>query len=108
MPNKHDFSTLYGHGETEVHPKGWTKLAVEHGYGYLGSQLNFYWRVKDTQHTFRIPLQQLNELTQGKYESHFEYVLENFREEYLSWAAGGFQAEWMVEYHREYRNFIEI
>lgn len=108
MPFHQDFSELYGRGELEVRPLGWTDLTIEYGYGYISQQLNFYWRVKGTEHTFRIALQLLNEHSKGKYEEHIEYVLENFRQEYLSWAAQGFQADWMVEYHREYRNFIEI
>ena len=108
MPNRQDFSSLYGNGELEVAPAGWTPLTIEYAYGYLVNQQNFFWRVKGTEHTFSIPVLLLNELSKGNYESHIEYVLENFREEYLSWAATGFSAEWMVEYHREYRNHIEI
>jgi hypothetical protein len=108
MPFHYDFSKLYGHGELKTQPNGWTELIIEYGYGRIASQPNFYWRVKGSQHTFRIPLVILNEQSKGKYEEHIRYVLENFRLEYLSWAAQGFPQEWMVEYHREYRNFIEI
>lgn len=108
MPNRQDFTSLYGQSSFEIAPAGWVPLTVEYAYGYLVDQQNFFWRVKGTEHTFSIPVLLLNQLSKGNYESHIEYVLENFREEYLSWAAGGFIAEWMVEYHREYRNYIEI
>lgn len=108
MPFHQDFTELYSHNELDVHPVGWTKMVIEYGYGYIASQQNFYWRVKGTQHTFRLPVYILNEHSKGNYEEHIEYVLENFRHEYLSWAAQGFPAEWMVEYHKEYKNFIEI
>jgi hypothetical protein len=108
MPYHHVFSNLIGRGEIKVSPVGWTNLSIEYGYGYIGMQQNFYWRVKGSEHTFHIPLQTLNELSKGDYESHIEYVLENFRREYLSWAATGFSEEWMREYHNEFKNFIEI
>ena len=108
MPFHQDFDDLYGRGEISVRPNGWTPLVVEYGYGNISQQKNFYWRVKGTQHTFRISYQSLNELSHGDYGNHIEYALENFRQEYLSWAAGGFTEEWMVEYHQEYRNYLEI
>jgi hypothetical protein len=108
MPFHQDFSELYSIGEINVHPYGWKKLVIEYGYGYVGDVQNFFWRVKETRHTFRIPLVTLNEMSKGNYEEHIQYVLENFRQEYLSWAAQGFPVEWMVEYHHEYKNFLEI
>ena len=108
MPYYADFSRLYGRGDLQVRPKGWTKLTIEYGYGNVGNILNFFWRVQGTQHTFRIPLQTINQDSQGDYEKHIESFLEGFREEYLSWVAQGFKEEWMVEYHKEYRNYLEI
>lgn len=108
MPYRHDFSELYGRGEIEVKPNGWIPLTIEFGYAYLGSVPNLYWRVKETEHTFRIPVNTLNEISKGDYEGHIEHILENFRQEYLAWAASGFQVEWMREYHREYRKHIKI
>lgn len=108
MPNRQDFSNLYGKGEIPVKPNGWTPLTIDFAYGYVGNLPNFYWRVKGTEHTFRIPVNQLNELSKGDYERHIKEFLESFRQEYLGWAGGGFQEEWMREYHREYRNCIQI
>ena len=108
MPFHQNFDELYGRGEIKVRPNGWEDLIIEYGYGDISNNQNFYWRIKGSKHTFRILLQLLNEHTKGKYEQHVEYVLENFREEYLSWAAQGFPEEWMVEYHKEYRNFIQF
>ena len=108
MPFRQNFDDLYGLGTMEVQPSGWIKLTIEYGYGFISRQQNFYWRVEGTEHTFRISLQTLNEHSKGNYEEHIEYVLENFRSEYLSWAAQGFPESWMVEYHFEYRNFVEI
>jgi len=108
MPFHKDFSQLWGHGELKVFPKKWKECTVEYGYGYVGTLINVFWRIKGTQHTFRIPLLQLDEISKGDYESHIERFLEIFREDYLSWAAQGFSEEWMRDYHKEYRNYIEI
>jgi uncharacterized protein YbcI len=48
------------------------------------------------------------ELTQGNYDEHISEFLSEFRKEYLGWATNGFQAEWMRDYHQEYRNFIQL
>jgi hypothetical protein len=109
MPFHQDFSSLYSVGELTTHPNGWIDdLIIEYGYGRISHQINFYWRVKGTNHTFRLPLNILNEHSKGNYDDHIKYVLENFRLEYLSWAAQGFPQDWMVEYHKEYRNFIQL
>ena len=108
MPFNKDFEELWGRGELQVHPKKWKSATIEYGYGYVGTLLNMFWRVKDTKHTFRIPVNQLNLHSQGDYEKHVESFLEIFREDYLSWVAQGLSEEWMRDYHREYRNYIEL
>ena len=108
MPFHKDFNELWGQGEMKVAPKKWKPLTVEYGYGYVGTLINMFWRVKGTKHTFRVPLNQLNEVSKGDYENHIEQFLEVFREDYLSWVAQGLSEEWMRDYHREYRNIIEL
>ncbi len=108
MPYHADFNSFYGRSEFDIKPTGWEKLTIEFGYSYLGEILQYFWRVKGTQHTFRIPVQTINELSRGDYPGHVKQILENFRDEYLSWAAQGFYEDWMVEYHKEYRNFIHL
>lgn len=108
MPYIHDFSTLKGKGEIEVSPSGWQPLIIEYGYDYVSTQLNFFWRVKNTQHTFRISVQLLNQETGGDYGKHIKEFLETFREEYISWITQGFPADWMREYHEQYRDYIQI
>ncbi len=108
MPYIHDFSTLTSKGEINVSPRGWQPVTIEYGYGYIGQQINFYWRIKNTTHTFRISLQLLNQESGGNYAKHIEEFLEEFRKEYISWIAQGFPAEWMYEYHQQYRNYVEI
>ena len=106
MPYRKDFSTLWGRGELKISPEKWTPLIIEYGYANVGTLINMFWRVKETNHTFRIPITQLNEISKGDYESHIENFLEIFREDYLSWAAQGFSEKWMREYHEEYKNHI--
>jgi hypothetical protein len=108
MPFHKDFGDLWGKNELLVHPKKWEKLTVEYGYGYVGSLVNMFWRVKGTKHTFRIPVSDLNNLSKGNYEKHIEEFLELFRDDYLGWIAQGLTEQWMEEYHREYGKFIEL
>lgn len=108
MPNFKDFGDLWGKSELSVTPHKWKPIKIEYGYSYVGTLINMFWRVKGTRHTFRIPVNQLNEHSQGNYEKHIEEFLEIFRNEYLSWVAQGLSEEWMREYHNEYKNCIEL
>jgi hypothetical protein len=108
MPFYKDFNELWGRGELKVTPRKWKPLIIEYGYGYVGTLINMFWRVKGTRHTFRIPVNILNEHSQGNYEKHIEEFLEIFRNEFLEWVASGLTEEWMREYHAEYKNYIEF
>lgn len=108
MPYHKDFSTLFAKGELKVQPEGWKSLEVEYGYEYIGPIPNFFWRIKGTQHTFRIGVAELNQISKGDYANHVKEFLENFRKDYLGWATEGFPTEWMREYHYEYRNYMYL
>lgn len=103
MPFYYNFSDLKEIKNVEIFPDGWINpLTIEYGL----DDINYYWRVKSTKHTFSIPIQRMNYITSGNYVKHFEEVLENFREEYIEWKNTGFIAEWMGEYREEYKRFI--
>lgn len=107
MPNYHDFSKLNEIKKIPVRPKGWIQpLYVEYEIGDHGSLPSYFWRVLGTKHTFIIPIVRLNFLSSGNYVKHFEEILEGFREDYLEWEEGGFQAPWMQEYRGEFERFI--
>lgn len=94
--------------ETAVGPKGWYPVTIEFGLAPLGESTaqQMCWRVKGTQHVFRIPLPVFYEQAQGDYEKHFCHVLETFREDYLNWYKQGFKESWMQNYRRQFKQFI--
>lgn len=109
MPNIKDFSELTGRGTFEVEVNKWKNpLTIEYGYGYINSLMFFFWRVEGTTHTFRISYYELMLDCQGDYEKHVKEFLPQFRQEYLGWIYGGLQADWMREYHEQYKNFVEF
>jgi len=108
MPFIKDFSTLTGKGSFDIDVPKWSPITIEYGYEYMSVMLYFFWRIKGTSHTFKISYTDLMELTRGDYEKHISEFLSEFRNEYLGWAADGFQADWMRDYHQQYRNLIEL
>ena len=109
MPHKANFSTLTNVKLIEVNPEGWVNpLSVEYGLGMHYNTPSYFWRVKDTEHTFVIPISRFEFLSSGEYDKHFEEALEGFREDYLEWKNAGFDQSWMREYRDQYSRFILV
>jgi hypothetical protein len=94
--------------ETSIEPKGWYPVVVEHGIKALGNSQAYemQWRVKGTEHTFRIPLNVFYEQSKSNYEEHFTEVLEIFRIDYLGWYKQGFKEDWMQKYRKQFKELI--
>jgi len=109
MPKQCDFSILENVQQIEVNPIGWINpIVVQYGVGNHVEALSYFWRVKGTEHTFIIPIVRMNFISEGNYATHFEEVLEEFREDYKKWASEGFYTEWMQAYRGEFSKFISI
>ena len=114
MPHNFDFTIFKDIKTVEVSPKGWiTPLYVEYVIVDENEEVmrgipSYCWRVKGTTHTFVIPITRLDFLSKGDYKKHFEYVLEGFKEDYLSWKEAGFTTDWSREYRNQYSRFIII
>ena len=108
MPFNADFSKLQNLQTIEINPNGWVNpIYVE--YGISDEDLpKCYWRVKGTQHTFTISIVRLDFLSEGNYKTHFNDVLEIFKEDYLAWKKEGFNTDWSREYQQQYFRFIII
>lgn len=107
MPHNVDFSEIKNVTEVTVNPKGWINpLTIEYGHADYGVTPSIYWRVKGTLHTFLMPIVRLEYLSSGNYDSHFEKVLEGFRDEYLEWKDSGFKIQWQGHYREQYKRFI--
>lgn len=113
MPFVYDFATsLSDTMSVDVCPKGWVNpitveyiVAQAHRYD---TTLSIVWRIKGTTHCFTIGEQRLNVLSNGDYKTHFTTVLENFRQDYLSWFSDPDyeNAEWREEYRQQYGDLI--
>lgn len=114
MPFVFNFDWSVGDIRTvEIYPNGWVNpitieyiVAQAHKYD---TTLSVVWRVKGTTHCFTISEQKLNVLSRGDYKKHFTEVLENFREDYLSWFTDDYykDVEWKYEYKEQFGRFIK-
>lgn len=109
MPYTQDFSRLSGRGTLTVRPRGWKdEIPIEYGYEEIGRVSYLNWRVKGTSHTFKISYYDIMTETAGDYDEHIQWVLENFRKDYLDWIYEGLTETWMREYYEQYKNLIEF
>ena len=109
MPYHKDFDELYYRGEFPLQPDGWEPLTIEYGYDDIGGAQFFFWRIKETRHTFRVSVPELNYQTGGEnYEKHIETFLEKFREEMLGWIFQKVQANWANDYIQEYNRWVKF
>ena len=108
MPYVKDFSTLRGRGSFDLEIPGWLPIKIEYGYDYYSTVLYFFWRVAETNHTFKISYVDLMQNTAGDYETHIKNFLQDFRKEYLGWLRGGLTEPWMREYHEQYKIIVEL
>lgn len=113
MPHLFDFSNCVGDVSTvEVNPKGWRgPLTIEYGLAQnnkYDTQTSIVWRIKGTSHTFTIYERRLNVFSHGNYKQHFEEVLQNFREDYLSWFREPEYegVQWKYEYQSQFGRLI--
>jgi hypothetical protein len=110
MPNNCDFSNISDVKIIELNSvEGWiSPIYVEYGKSFYGGNLSYFWRVKGTKHTFIIPVVRMDFLSQGKYETHFKTVLQNFAQDYLSWSKENFSQDWMQDYRKQFSTYISI
>ena len=108
MPYHKDFEELYYRGEFQAEPEGWEPLTIEYGYDDIGNTQYFFWRVKETRHTFKTTVSRLNDESEGDYPKAIESFLVQFREDLLAWALQGVKEEWAKEYIREYNKWVKV
>jgi hypothetical protein len=108
MPYHKDFDELQLRGEFDLHPPGWEPLIIEYGYDDIGGASYFFWRIRETRHTFKKAVSQLNYETGGKYRESIEEFLVGFREELVSWALLKEKPEWAIEYLKEYNDWVNL
>ena len=109
MPNIIDFKTIQDVKEIPINVEGWVSpIYIEYGVGLHNNVTpSYFWKIKETKHTFIIPVSRFHYLSRGEYSKHFILVLTNFRDEYITWKNKDFnEAPWQKEYEKEYKKLI--
>ena len=98
--------------QVTISPKGWNgPIVIEYGLAQVNqfdTHTSVVWRVMGTTHTFHIYEPQINKYSHSNYAKHFTEILENFREDYLSWWKDPKYdgCEWREGYLRQYGKLI--
>jgi hypothetical protein len=92
--------------ELSLTPAGWKKITILYSTEVRAGINYLCWKVKTTDHIFRIPTQIVYENHGLNYKEHFEKVLQVFRQDYLEWERQGFPLEWMQKYRAMFSNLI--
>ena len=85
---------------------GWEKINIEYSIEWVSSVSYLCWKVKDTEHLFRIPTRVVYENHGLNYKEHFSLVLKTFREDFIEWKEAGFSEPWMQKYNKMFSRFI--
>lgn len=92
--------------EAKVHPKGWQPLDIEYGTIVHGGVSFLCWKIKNTEHVFRIHTKIVLENHGTAFSEHFSRTLEVFLEDFREWEAQGFPEEWMKRYRDMYQHLM--
>lgn len=109
MPFKYDWESISDSKEMTLESvPGWRAVTIEYTRErYNLNEIDLYWRIKGTNHTFVTTDRDL-----GKYtdiDTYFRDALISFKEELLLWAReinSGRGEPWMGEYLVMYKSYI--
>jgi hypothetical protein len=91
----------------KLEPEGWHELYIEYSIEWVSNVSYLCWKIKGTQHIFRIPTRIVYEHHGLDYASHFEHTLKIFREDYLEWEKEEFPEDWMKKYQKMFHILIK-
>lgn len=91
----------------ELEVEGWEKLVIFYSVELVSNVSFLFWKIKGTEHIFRIPTRIVYENHGLNYGEHFSLTLKVFREDYLSWKNSGFPEDWMKRYKQQFQFLIK-
>lgn len=91
----------------QLEVEGWKKLEVLHSTEIHNGVSYLCWRVKDTDHIFRILTSTVYEKHGLEFSEHFSLTLKVFREDFLEWEKENFPEDWMKRYQRMFSHLIQ-
>ena len=92
----------------DVEIDGWKKLNIVYSNELVSSASYLCWKIKNTEHVFRIPTRVVYENHGLNYKEHFCLTLKTFREDFIEWKKLGFTEDWMKRYDRIFSSYICI
>lgn len=87
--------------------EGWEKTEILYSTEIHNGVSYLCWKVKDTDHIFRILTATVYQKHGLEYREHFSITLKVFREDFLEWERQGFPEEWMKRYQRIFNHLIK-
>lgn len=87
---------------------GWKSLIIEYSTEIVDGISYLCWRIKGTEHVFRIQTAIVYQNHGINFEEHFRVTLIKFREDYIQWKNEDFTLDWMKRYERIFKNYIII
>ena len=91
----------------DLETEGWEKLVVLYSIEWVSSASFLCWKIKGTDHIFRIPARIVYENHGLNYTEHFSLALKTFREDFLEWKKAGFSEPWMKKYQKMFSSLIK-
>lgn len=87
--------------------EGWEKLEILYSVEWVSNASFLCWKIKGTDHIFRIPTRIVYENHGLNYSEHFSLALKVFREDFLEWKRAGFPEDWMKKYEKQFNNLTK-
>jgi hypothetical protein len=90
-----------------VSVEGWINpLAILYSTEILNGVSYLCWKIKDTEHVFKIQNRIVFENHGLDFSEHFILTLKVFLKDYKVWEKEGFPEDWMKKYNQMYRKLI--
>ena len=91
----------------EIVVDGWKpKIIIEYSIEIISGVSYLCWKIKNTEHVFRILATTVFERHAINFSEHFILTLKTFLVDYREWEKENFPEEWMKRYNRIYNHLI--
>ena len=89
-----------------LEPDGWYPVDIEYSYN-LDTNIEFLvWKIKGTDHVFKIQADILEKIHKDNIRDHFLKTLERFAYHYKNYKELGYADDWKEEYKRKFGDRI--
>ena len=89
-----------------LEPDGWYPVDIEYSYNYDTNIEFLVWKIKGTDHVFKIQADILDKIHKDNIRDHFLKTLESFAYHYKNYKELGYADDWKAEYKRKFGDRI--